>query len=48
MTDNDVYEIEAPMMLRLLQLLAALNEIKESLPADVVGLMECFDDEVKH
>lgn len=44
MENPEVYEIDAELMVRIFDILDALNDIKETLPAHIVGLMECFDD----
>lgn len=45
MEDPEVYEIDAELMERIFELLGALDEIKETLPPHIVGLMEYFDDD---
>ncbi len=48
MEDQEFYQIEAELMVRVFEILDALNDIKETLPAHIVAMMECFDDEVLH
>lgn len=43
--DLGTYEIDADLMVRIFEILDALNDIKETLPPNIVALMECFHDE---
>lgn len=45
MEDQEFYQIEAELMGRVFEILDALNDIKETLPPNIVALMECFHDE---
>lgn len=48
MEEPEVYEIDAELLVRVFDILDALNEIKETLPSHIVAMMECSDDEVLH
>lgn len=49
MDDYEFYEIDVELLRRVFDILDALDEIKETLPAHIVAMMECFDDdEVLH
>lgn len=48
MTEPDVYEIPADTVLRMFELLSALENIRDKLPPEVLGLMESFGDEDIH
>ena len=45
MEDQEFYQIEAELLARVFEILDALNDIKETLPPNIVALMECFHDE---